>query len=487
MSSHLHHKTAAADRVLHKAKLGYGTGMLAYALMMNGYSQMVNPIFNISLGISPVVIGWIFAIGSFWEALVSPILGSVSDNTRSQLGRRRPWIALGSVLSALSFAAIWWVPEEKSDLYYSAHLAVTTLVFYLSFAIFSVSYMALGMELSPDYHERTAVVAYRTFLAKIGLMLAGTMFWWTQRDFFSGTIDGMRWTGLGAAAVILLTGFIPSVTSRAHPYAALKPGAKRVPFLRSAAATVRITSFRRLCLASFVLLLSFTMVQHLGFYMNLYVVYGGDQKASANLTALAPIAHAIPAMASIPVISWISMRLGKRNTLLGCLAIACIGTLSKWVCYRPDMPYLQLVPNLLEGIGMGAAWLLISAMIPEAVDEDELVSGERREGMFSAVYSSSFKLGVGVALIFSGYTLAWSGYDADLGRHQSESVELNLRLFFTTIPAVGILIGFWLMLRYSISEERAYEIRQELEARHHTNEQENLVEDPASISRERAK
>ena len=89
-----HHITAPEDRVPFFRKVGYGTGMLGYALMIQVYMQFYNPIFNDTLGLSPVLIGWAIAIARIWDAVTDPLMGSLSDNTRSRWGRRRPWIVL---------------------------------------------------------------------------------------------------------------------------------------------------------------------------------------------------------------------------------------------------------------------------------------------------------------------------------------------------------------------------------------------------------
>jgi glycoside/pentoside/hexuronide:cation symporter, GPH family len=147
-----HHITKPEDRVAHTKKLAYGSGMISYGLMVNSYFQLVNPIFNIALGMNPAVIGMITAVSRLWDAVTDPVMGKISDNTRSRFGRRRPWILIGSLFTAVAFAAIWWFPRDYSNAFYISWLVVTTLMFYLGVTIFSVPYIALGMEMSPDYH-----------------------------------------------------------------------------------------------------------------------------------------------------------------------------------------------------------------------------------------------------------------------------------------------------------------------------------------------
>jgi GPH family glycoside/pentoside/hexuronide:cation symporter len=444
-------------------KVGYGTGMISYSLMANGYNQMVNPIFNVALGISPVLIGWVTAIGRLWDSLTDPIMGMLTDNTRSRLGRRRPWIALGGIFGALAFILVWWFPTGQSDTFNFIWLLATTLLFYVGFTVFSVPYIALGMEVSSDYHERTRVIAYRNFIGPIGAFGAQSIFWFPQLTVFDGSVEGMRYTSIGVAFFIIAAAFVPVFFSREHPSLQRVTKQEKVSLVKSAKQTLKVKPFVILALMTMVLLLSLQLVNKLGFYVNVFYVYGGDQRASAGVYTVAGFAYQASSMLCIPLIAWASKKYGKKRTLTAFLLVACVGTLSKWWCYNPEYPYLQLIPNILMGAGLAAAWMLINAMIPDTVDYDELTSGTRREGMFSAVYGWTFKVGLTLALLFSGYILDWSGFDALLGADQSKESILAMRILYTAVPGVGIPLGLWLLFLYPINEKRAYEIREMLE------------------------
>ena len=116
------------------------------------------------------------------------------------------------------------------------------------------------------------------------------------------------------------------------------------------------------------------------------------------------------------------------------------------------------------GAALAGVWTLVNAMIPDVIDLDELKTGERCEGMFSAVYGWTFKLGAALALIVSGYVLNWSGFDAALPMQTTRSI-LMMRIFFVTIPSVAIGLALFLMWIYPLTEKRSYDVRQELETR----------------------
>ena len=461
------HVTAAEDRVPFFRKVGYGTGMLGYALMIQTYMQFYNPIFNDTLGLSPVLIGWVIAISRLWDAVTDPLMGSLTDNTRSRWGRRRPWIALGALLCAVSFVAIWWFPQGQSQNFYFGWLLVSSLVFYVAFTIFSVPYIALGMELSPDYHERGSVMSIRTVLQQGGFFIVASLYWLTSLDCYADRAEGMRWNSLWVAAVIFAVIAIPAVFSREHPSVrAVTPmEKKKIPLWRSVKETLSCWPFLNLSLITIVSLLGLMMVGSLGYYVTIYHLFDGDKgEASGRLLTIVNYTIPISTIIAVPLLQKLSTRIGKRSTMVVAFSIALVGTLLKWPCYTPANPWLSIIPSILLGFGSAAAYVFVNAMIPEAVDADELKTGERREGMFSAVYSWMFKIGAAIALLLAGYVLTGTGFDAALESAQPEATIFWMRVCFTAIPAVALAASIGLALTYPITEKKAYEIRRELEA-----------------------
>lgn len=466
MTDRPHHKTRPEDRVPFFRKVGYGFGMTAYAMMIQSLNQMANLVFNISLGVNPVFIGWIMGGSRIWDAVTDPVMGNLTDNTRSRWGRRRPWILLGGLLCGLSFAAIWLFPRGMSEAFYVGWFLVAALLFYVAFTIFSVPYTALGMEMSPDYHERTSVIAYRSVLAQGGGLVCASLFWFSSLPRFEDIACGMRTAGMimGVLIVILVT--VSAVFAKEHESLVQRQGKRPpVPLFQSAKSTLCHPAFLMLIGVTVLLLLGTMMVNHLGAYLCIYYVFDGNKgPESGMLMSMVGWASRISTVVAIPILTLISKRIGKRNALLLAMACSFCGTLLKWVCYTPAHPYLQLIPAIMIGAALAGVWTLVNAMIPDVVDLDELKTGERREGMFSAVYSWTFKLGAALALIVSGYVLNWSGFDAARPMQTDQSIFL-MRIFFTTIPSVVIGLAIWVMWIYPLTEKRSYEVRQELEER----------------------
>jgi GPH family glycoside/pentoside/hexuronide:cation symporter len=170
-------------------------------------------------------------------------------------------------------------------------------------------------------------------------------------------------------------------------------------------------------------------------------------------------------LAFIPVVTWMGTRFGKRRAFILCAGLALFGSAIKWFCYVPSMPYLNLIPGPFIGIGFSALWVLMGAMMADACDEDELATGERREGTYSAVYWWIVKLGLSASLALSGLLLNVTGFQEKLGAAQPGGTFLWMRLCDVGFPVAFIAIAIGFMVRYPITEERAYAIKGELAKR----------------------
>lgn len=466
--SEKHHITKPEDKVSIGSKIGHGSGMLSYNIMVNQLMTLAMPIFNDGLGVDARIIGQVLGWSRVWDAVTDPVMGTVSDNTKSRLGRRRPWIALGGLIAAATGAAIWLFPDGQSHSFYIWWFLITSLLFYVGFTIFSVPYIALSMEMSPDYHERTSIVAYRSFIGLFGGFVISGLMWIISLDRFESMAHGMRSCSWIIGVIVLITALIPVFTSKEHPsvLAQQKEKPPKVKLAESVKATFTNKPFMLLVGVTVFVLLGVMMTSNLGYYIVIYHIFGGEKSEfSGRILFLTGACYHVATALMIPLLTWVSKRIGKKITLLWSIVIAFVGFLLTWFFYTPAAPYLSVIPAFTSAAGLCSIWTLVNAMIPEAVDLDELKNGQRREGMFSAVYSWTFKLGVALALILAGYILSWSNFDPDIQGAQTGQTVTMMRIFFAVIPAVSLVIGFVLMAMYPVTEKRAYEFRTELEAK----------------------
>lgn len=440
--------------------MAFGWGGASERTLNGSVGQMANPIFNDSLGVDPRLVGAVLAISRLGEALLGPFVGHLSDKTRSRFGRRTPWLIAGGILSAIFFALMWMAPAGMSQQFYAVWFLGTCLLLYLSNSLYSIPYDALGMEMSSDYQGRTSVMAYRAALAKVGGLLVASLYWFIALPMFDNPVEGMRYAGFLFAFLILAMALGPCFVA-SEKGKLLKPIKKRrFEILIAARETLQNRYFALVVSANSILIVGTTMVAPLGYYTIIYHVYGGEKSsASGMILSMAGYAAIGGSLLGIPTMVRLSKLLGKKKTLILALVIALIGNLLKWPCYTPVLPVLVLIPDLIQAFAFTSIWNLQRAMIPDVVDLEEQRTGERREGMFGGVFGLTIRVGSAVALVISGFVLDLSGFDASLGGNQSEGTVTWIRIIYTVVPSVAILVAILVLSRFDLSEEKVKRIQ----------------------------
>jgi len=163
--------------------------------------------------------------------------------------------------------------------------------------------------------------------------------------------------------------------------------------------------------------------------------------------------------------SWLSTKIGKRKTFLITISISIVGYALKWVGYNPQEPYMLLIAAPFIAFGLGSLFTLVSSMVADVTDFDELLTGTRREGLFGAIYWWMVKLGLAVSSLLSGILLNLTGFDIALGADQTPQALLYMRLFDIGIPIVTSLAALFIIKTFSITEAKAFEIRRQVEQR----------------------
>ena len=197
----------------------------------------------------------------------------------------------------------------------------------------------------------------------------------------------------------------------------------------------------------------------------IYYLFGGNDGDAGKLMGTFGSLTAICTLLVIPLTGWLATRLGKRKTFMCTISLSILGYALKWVGYNPSFPYLLLIACPLVAFGTGSLFTLMGSMISDVCDYDELETHERREGVFGAIYWWMVKVGMALAGLLTGVLLTASGFDVALAAGQSNQTLFLLRVFDVGIPLITSLVALYIMSTYSITEERAHEIREALEAR----------------------
>lgn len=479
----------AAEKLSVLTKVGWGTGGAAQYLMGNSFTSLALPIYNLGLGVSAGLIGTALAIPRLWDAITDPIIGNISDNTRSRWGRRRPYIIAGAFLSAITFALCWWPDPGWSTYGLFAFFLTMTMLFYTAFTVWQVPWGALGYEITYDYNERTSVQAYRNFIGSIANFVLPWLYamcrwdwaaltgaahsgWWERiKQLVHGVeagadenpeVAGARIVGIIVGVLILLFAIVPALTARERTGPQRQP---RIALLPSLKLTLSNRPFLILSGIVMLMMIGLFMVNPLGLYINIYHVYGGDKTAAAKIIGIGGTVWAACSLASVPVTAWLAGRVGKKRALIIGLVCVIIGEALHWPFYTPDAPMLQLISLAIICPGVMSLWIITASMLADVCDEDELISGMRREGMYGAVFGWVFKLGFAGTTAVSGWLIEVAGINPDLPM-QSPRTILTLRLLFTFVPVFFVSLALLLTLMYPLTEQRAREVRAELDTRH---------------------
>ena len=465
-SSHrLHQQTDAQDRVPFRERLGLGLGALAGAGSHGTLNVLVNPVFNIILGVNPAVLSTIVFIQRGWDAFTDPLIGQFSDNFRSRWGRRKPLIAVAAPLVAAFFFLLWWFPEKASPNVIAGFFLVTSLCFYGALALFSVPLAGLTLEATDDYHERTRIASIVLFFGFAFSILSQWIFPLAQSSFFPDTVTGVRWVAGACAIACLGAGLVPVFLCRERNYARVAAGQPKMPLLPSIRAAANCKPFLFLLGARLVASFGYNLVSQLAAYMNAYYVFGGRVKEAFKTFAfLGSTFHIVAIVGAVAVYPWMSRHLGKRLTIQVAAGVLVVGCLCKIFLYLPGQPWWQLIIIGCNGAALSGISLVSASMLGDIADYDEWKNGTRREALFSSLTMWVDKAGGSIGYLVSGFVLVAIGFNAGLGA-QSPGTLLAMKWSYVTFPFIGAMLAIVFMHFYDLSEEQSYQIKNELKKR----------------------
>ena len=481
MSESAHYETAPEDRIPLTQKLVYGLGAFVNNLLAAAIGGMVI-VLNLGLGMNPALVGLLGALPRLTDAITDPLMGYISDNTRSRWGRRRPYIFVGAILAGVVFALLWQLPRGQSEAFYFWYFLIGSLIFYLGYTIFATPWVALGYELTPDYHERTRLMGVQNFIGQLAYVIAPWFLLFMQsKTFFDDMVDGAAGLAIVIAVVTIVIGVLPAIflRERFKEIAVAEVGEHQDKsasaaavllrnirdFIKGFATTLKFKPFLKLCAATFLVFNGFMLISSFQFYVIIYYVFGGDKVQGAEYAGYAGSLGAVCTFLVIFFVTWLGTKVGKRRAFFVAVGVSMAGYAMKWVCYNPEMPLLLLLPAPFLAFGLGGLFTLMPSMIADVVDMDELVTHERREGMYGSIFWWVVKLGMAAALAAGGFLLNATGFDVALEGNQAERTIFLMRVFDAFIPFITSGIAIWAIATFSITEAKAHEIRRELEQR----------------------
>ncbi|RNC84255.1 MAG: MFS transporter [Winogradskyella sp.] len=460
-------------------KIAFGIGMLA-----NQMFPAILGIFMIvlveSLGFPGWMWGIIFFLPRIFDAITDPIMGFISDNTKSKWGRRRQYVFIGAILMGISYIFMWQLFKENSLQYNFWYFFLWSIVFYFGLTIFSVPYVAMGYEMSSDFHERTNIMAVAQWIGQWAWVIA-PLFWIIMYDpnwFPSAEVAARQlavWVAIPCAICAMVPAlFIKSKSTLNEDYEPIdiKNISKSLnKIFSSFREAFKIKEFKKLCVATFFIFNAFNTVAALTFFVIVYKLFNGDASASGYWVSLFGCLGALgTTFIVIPVVTWMSKVFGKRKAFMISQGISVIGYILLWFLFIPGKPWMYIIALPFFSFGIGSLFTIMMSMTADVIDIDELNTGLRREGVFGAIYWWMVKVGFAIAGGLSGLIVTLVGFNPDLPTIEQQSAVDGLHAFFCFFPMVGTIIAMYVMRDYGVTEQRAEEIKTQL-----IKNRENLV------------
>lgn len=486
---------APADKVPIVQKLGYGLGTFFDMWGHWLYPTIAFQIFGLYLHVPGKLIGVAVILNRVFDAISDPLFGWLSDNTRTRLGRRRPFMLVGSFLAGIGLPFLLWATPGYSPNYYFWFMVISSALYLPLVSCFNMPFQSLGNELTPDYHERTKVFAFKNALQKIpelGLFFFGQFFSmavWVGADssnlgerlkqLFTTTAawrtapDGASPNMLlGAQVYLSLCGLIMIVCGlscvalvRERYYGKLVAAKSEKSSIKETLwQTMQCRPFRIQIAMQLAYNIGLSMVGTLGLAATIYYVCGGNKSVGNLWNFWMGVMGMVMGFLGIPVFAFVARALGKRHAMMAVLGTALIVFIGTWWLYTPKIIWLQVFASGSIAFTGAGFWMLIGSIGADVIDSDELENGRRREGAFAACASWINKVGMAIGAGVSFFIMDWVGFDSNVAV-QSENTIFMIRLLLAAIPIVGLAIAMTALAKFPLTQEKVMAIRAELEAR----------------------
>jgi glycoside/pentoside/hexuronide:cation symporter, GPH family len=434
-------------------KLLFSSGGAAVLIKRGAIDTFLLVFYNQAIGLPPQWVGTAIMIALVFDAVVDPTIGQISDNFRSRWGRRHPFIYASAIPFAVVFVMLWNPPSGVSDAVLFGYLLVSLLLIRLLDTFFELPSTALVPELAPGYDERTTLISLRTIFGLLGglamTLLAYQVF---MREGPGGTggiteRDGYLGYSLTAAAVIVVTVLVSALaTHRYIPFLTPAPSRRLTP--RRAAREI----FETLKNRNFAVLIAMGMLNaiagglhhSLTLYFSLY--YWGLSQAQLSVLALVGV---LTSLVGVVLAPFAGVRMGKKWAAIILYIVA--------LCFMAGPVFLRVIgvapPNgttavfamiiaasLVSQTLAIATTILLLSMLNDVVEEAEVATGRRSEGLVLSADQLFKKMVSGVGVFFSGMLLAYINFPKDAQRGAVDPEVLN-RLALGYLPVFFLFAG----------------------------------------------
>jgi GPH family glycoside/pentoside/hexuronide:cation symporter len=436
-------------------KVAYGSADFGFAFVDSTLAVLFAIFLTDIVGISPKMAALAIFIGKSWDWINDPLVGYFADRTRSRWGRRRPFLLFGFVPFGFAFSMLWWIPPFRTELALAAYYAVAYFFFDLMVTITSMPYFALTPELTQDYDERTSLTSYRMAFSLIGGLVAFVV----PLAIIGETIPANADRAIMMGAIFAVAASIPMLftflgTRERTEYMVQEP-----PTLRESLKAAKKN--RPFIFAMGIFLFTWTAMSIIENQLFYFLEYRMGLEAEAPIVAGTVF---IAAILVLPLWVYLSKKTDKRKAYI--FGMLFLSTVMVSLIFIPPTMGLGLIITLaaLAGVGVSAVHVLPWAMIPDAVEVDELDTGARHEGMFYALVTLFRKVAASIAIPLALVLLDTSGFVSNAPDQSPQAIN-TIRFLMGPLPSIFLLAGIAFALYYPLSRDQHTEIRAKIAKR----------------------
>ncbi|MEM9004862.1 MAG: MFS transporter [Cyanobacteria bacterium P01_F01_bin.86] len=439
-----------------QTKLGYGIGELSKEIPGSILVFFLLFFFTDIVGLSPGLAGGILLIGKVWDAVNDPLIGWLSDRTRSRWGKRFPWMFGGAVPLGISFWLLLLTPPLTTQWQLFAYYAAASLLFFTALTAVAIPHSTLAAELTHTYNERTQLVSFKSAFS-IGSSILGLII--AQVVFAVVTDVRQRYVILGAiVGVIIIVSVFICVWATSPRYWQLQsqqPSDGPTVHRSWREQLQLILQLRPFLYLMGVYLCSWVALQATAAILP-YFVINCMQLSDQHFTQMVLV---VQGTALFMMFFWslIGQSIGKRATYCCGIPLTVIAQVGLFLL-PPGQVAGMYGLGVLAGVGLSTAYLVPWSMLPDVVDLDELRTGQRRDGIFCGLMVQLQKLGTALAIFMVGRVLEQAGYLAqnhagEASLIQPDTALVAIRWLLGPIPALVLLAGIGFAARYSITRQ----------------------------------
>jgi len=447
-------------KVRFREKFGYGVGDLASALYINFFNFFLLYYFVDLAGLAPAAVGLMLFLTKLMDAVTDPVMGIVSDRTRTRWGRYRPYLLWGAVPLGVTGALIFAAPElSKTGLLVWAY--VTYALTMIAFTVVFVPYSGLLGAISPSARERTSVAAYRMVFSALATVAVGALGTTMVREISQGDESyGIMVTMFCIAGVAVFSIWWTFATTTERVPAAKENGNIKGDL----AVLIRTPDWIAVAIAAMLVPVAIAARAGTGLFFFKYVV--GDDGTPVFLffdrVALFFTALAVGQVTGVVSGNLLQRRFEKAHLLVVAGTIK-VSSIFLFYLVPLDSVWLQTATQLLVGLGFGVMMVLAYSMFTDIAEYLEWKSGRQMTALVISASIFAIKTGVAVGGAVPAFLLGMSGFTA--GAEQSESAVAGINIAFALVPAVVIIPAGLAMLFYKLDHGTIAKIERELASR----------------------